>query len=122
MGQSPSKDCSDLEKAQEEIVEAERREADEELRDTVLEHEENLKQARQIINNSVIDAAQLVADALEDGPELDKDDVPGYKLGLDSAHKILKYSGIDVDRHELTGKDGTPLFQPLQIVPPEERL
>lgn len=96
----PSKDLNAVRKAREE--------AEKHLKEVV----KGLKQDRDLVVK-YLDSASFVAakTAVEtvNLTAIDKLDLDVKKLRHDAALKILKINGFEIERSEITGKDGVPL-------------
>ena len=76
--------------------------------DEVKEHmaEEAMNAARKI--TSLVNIEQKKA--IKDGKIVKLHDGDLLRIQLDAAAKVLKYNGIEVDHHEVSGKGGGPIL------------
>lgn len=85
------------------------------LQELVLEREEKVSEAKAKLAEGLLDAAKVIVDCIKLPSSLTEEEARAHKLKLDAAKYNTKLHGLEIDIHELTGKGGEPLFQPLQL-------
>lgn len=85
------------------------------LQELVLEREERVNEAKAKLAEGLLDSAQVIVDCVKLPCSLTEEEARAHKLKLDAAKYNTKLHGLEIDIHELSGKDGAPLFQPLEL-------